>query len=175
MRASRPPLRRRGMGDADRRAVGPVREPPPPGPTTEEGAAAFRLIGFRPFFLAEEWVEESGFSNLVAQFSVFQKYVHALPQHVVENLNHLLVDKGIAREGFDGIFYNLEFCGDRINARHNFGKSTNILFFDGHAETVPTATLPGGLGPNPPGSADLFSSAALKTDTPQWDWRLDQH
>lgn len=73
---------------------------------------------------------------------------------------------------FDGIFYNLYYDGDRINARHGRRTQTNILFFDGHADTYLTAGLPGKLGPNPVGT-DLFNSQVLGA-SPTPCWRLDQ-
>jgi prepilin-type N-terminal cleavage/methylation domain-containing protein/prepilin-type processing-associated H-X9-DG protein len=73
---------------------------------------------------------------------------------------------------FDGIFLNLAFDADRINARHGRLKQTNILFFDGHAETFETNRLPGKMGPNPTGT-DIFTTAALGNST-LLDWRLDQ-
>src|SRR4051812_39094625 len=77
---------------------------------------------------------------------------------------------------FDGIFANIHYDADRISARHGARKSkiTNILFFDGHAQSFPTAGLPGGLGPNAAGT-DLFDPNKLKTNNPGGLlWRLDQ-
>ena len=77
---------------------------------------------------------------------------------------------------FDGIFANIHYDADRISARHGStkGRITNILFFDGHAESFPTASLPGGLGPNSPGT-DRFAPSTLKTNNPGGlYWRLDQ-
>ena len=66
---------------------------------------------------------------------------------------------------YDGVYLNLRAVNrERINARHNRHTATNILFFDGHVETFPTASLP----PD-------FSLATL--DQPQYSsliWRLDQ-
>lgn len=66
---------------------------------------------------------------------------------------------------YDGVYMNLRAVNpDRINARHNRHKATNILFFDGHVETLPTASLP----PD-------FTLAILAQ--PQYAglvWRLDQ-
>jgi prepilin-type N-terminal cleavage/methylation domain-containing protein/prepilin-type processing-associated H-X9-DG protein len=73
---------------------------------------------------------------------------------------------------FDGTFCNLYYEADRISARHNNFTATNLLFFDGHAATLPTASLPGGLGPNPSGT-DLFTLANL-ANYPNLRWRLDQ-
>ena len=47
---------------------------------------------------------------------------------------------------YDGIFYDLNYSANRINARHGNQKYTNIVFFDGHAATYPTDSLPGGIG-----------------------------
>jgi prepilin-type processing-associated H-X9-DG protein len=77
---------------------------------------------------------------------------------------------------FDGLFANLAFAPDRIAARHGSGKGrmTNILFFDGHAESFPTKDLPGGMGPSPTGT-DIFAPSVLKTKNPGGLlWRLDQ-
>jgi prepilin-type processing-associated H-X9-DG protein/prepilin-type N-terminal cleavage/methylation domain-containing protein len=81
---------------------------------------------------------------------------------------------------FDGIFDDLHFDPNRINARHGNRTQTNFLFFDGHAETIPTATLPGGLGvPSSQVGTDIFSTAALKAVNPphnfELNWRTDQN
>jgi prepilin-type processing-associated H-X9-DG protein len=44
---------------------------------------------------------------------------------------------------YDGIFYDLSFNANRLNARHGKNRRTNLLFFDGHAMTVDSAGLPG--------------------------------
>lgn len=75
---------------------------------------------------------------------------------------------------YDGIFLNPHFEADRIHARHNRNRITNVLFADGHAVAYSTEALPGGFGPNAEGT-DLFTTAALraagKTDL---IWRTDQ-
>jgi prepilin-type processing-associated H-X9-DG protein len=38
----------------------------------------------------------------------------------------------------DGTEWNFHVNPNRINARHNGNKATNVLFYDGHAETLPT-------------------------------------
>src|SRR5687768_16053998 len=43
---------------------------------------------------------------------------------------------------FDGISFNLHGRPNRLNARHGKQSATNLLFFDGHAETYPTKDLP---------------------------------
>jgi prepilin-type processing-associated H-X9-DG protein/prepilin-type N-terminal cleavage/methylation domain-containing protein len=45
---------------------------------------------------------------------------------------------------FDGTFCNLFSNPNRLNARHNNMTATNFLFFDGHAETIPTLAIPDG-------------------------------
>jgi prepilin-type processing-associated H-X9-DG protein len=50
---------------------------------------------------------------------------------------------------FDGIFMNLanyNYAAFRVNARHNRMTKTNVLYLDGHAETLTTGTSPGGSG-----------------------------
>lgn len=78
---------------------------------------------------------------------------------------------------FDGIFANIHYDADRISARHGTNKMryTNILFFDGHAESFATKNLPGALGPNAAGT-DVFDPATLKANKNPGNlvWRLDQ-
>jgi len=78
---------------------------------------------------------------------------------------------------FDGIL-GLNFQStnaNRLNARHSNRRITNIAFFDGHAESFPTKSLPGGDGDaNAGGGAgNTFSVANLKK-YPRPLWRLDQ-
>ena len=63
---------------------------------------------------------------------------------------------------------------NRLNARHDRQRATNILFFDGHAESFKTKDLPGGEGDaNPP--SFTFSLANLQLPKyNQIKWRLDQ-
>jgi prepilin-type processing-associated H-X9-DG protein/prepilin-type N-terminal cleavage/methylation domain-containing protein len=74
---------------------------------------------------------------------------------------------------FDGTFLNLYYEADRISARHNNRTTTNLLFFDGHAANVPTAGLPGGLGPNAGGSSP-FNNLTKLQKYPDYRWRMDQ-
>ncbi len=75
---------------------------------------------------------------------------------------------------FDGFYQNLNVNSARINARHNSNTKTNLCFFDGHAATFDTKTLPGG---NLTYSASsLFTKAKLDANYPQPPkWRLDQN
>ena len=74
---------------------------------------------------------------------------------------------------FDGVYQNyMSVNGNRINARHGKRTQTNLLMFDGHAETYRTKDLPGGLGDaNPPGT--LFGLPNL-ANYPYPKWRTDQ-
>jgi len=72
---------------------------------------------------------------------------------------------------FDGIFYDLHFDGNRVNARHGSATrtpKTNILFFDSHCETFNTADLPGGLGPCASGTDIFITAASLANNTTKW-------
>ena len=79
---------------------------------------------------------------------------------------------------FDGIQCH-DFNTNNISARHGRGKTqTNVLFADGHAETIPSKQLPtggastGGWGGNQ-NTSDLRSATTLVNSTfPKW--RLDQ-
>ena len=83
---------------------------------------------------------------------------------------------------FDGVAnFNVQTQNaNRLNARHNRQNNTNLLMFDGHAETFPTADLPGGIG-----DAGKTSGPAQKTFSvspnggnlakyPYPKWRTDQ-
>jgi prepilin-type processing-associated H-X9-DG protein len=76
---------------------------------------------------------------------------------------------------FDGTFLNLYYEADRLSARHNGRLFTNLLFFDGHAATVATIELPGGLGPNAGGSSPFNNLATLNNKYPAYRWRMDQN
>ncbi|QOV88254.1 prepilin-type N-terminal cleavage/methylation domain-containing protein [Humisphaera borealis] len=73
---------------------------------------------------------------------------------------------------FDGLFgFNyLSTNPNRINARHNNRKITNFLFCDGHAESIPTKTLPGGDGVSVATDFDLTNLEKY----PHPKWLLDQ-
>ena len=76
---------------------------------------------------------------------------------------------------FDGVSFNLHGRPNRLNARHNKESVTNILFYDGHADSYPTKALPGGDGNAATGSPAAFALANLRK--PQYNsiiWRLDQ-
>jgi len=74
---------------------------------------------------------------------------------------------------YDGIFYNLNYSANRINARHNRATKTNLLFFDGHCTTTDTAGLPGGIG-NADSPSNPFDSKAGVDKYPEFRWRTDQ-
>jgi len=50
---------------------------------------------------------------------------------------------------FDGLIDNIKTNPSRITARHSGRTKTNLAYFDGHAETVDAAGLPGGFTPTP--------------------------
>jgi prepilin-type processing-associated H-X9-DG protein/prepilin-type N-terminal cleavage/methylation domain-containing protein len=88
---------------------------------------------------------------------------------------------------FDGTFCNLQSNGNRLNARHNNMTATNFLFFDGHAETIPTLAIPNAtttagytatVGSDPFASTSPAIGGGLLTTHPagqQLCWRLDQY
>jgi prepilin-type processing-associated H-X9-DG protein len=79
---------------------------------------------------------------------------------------------------FDGVNLNPLSYPDRINARHNGLRDTNMLFVDGHAATVSTNSLfnnsPNGysLYDDVPSSSASLSS--LQKNFPWPHWRTDQ-
>lgn len=71
---------------------------------------------------------------------------------------------------FDGVgAVNVHGSPNRVSARHNKMSVTNLLMFDGHAESIRTADIPGGMV----APIDAFSKANLK-GKPAPHWRLDQ-
>ena len=76
---------------------------------------------------------------------------------------------------FDGISINLQSTNaNRLNARHNKQTATNILFFDGHADTYPTKGLPGGVGDaNPAGTTFGLTNLQDPKYAGGPKWRLD--
>jgi prepilin-type processing-associated H-X9-DG protein len=79
---------------------------------------------------------------------------------------------------YDGLFgLNIFNNPNRINARHKHSTMTNIVYFDSHAETFPTADLPGGMTVPQSLYTTVFGSASY-LDThyppPNPKWRLDQ-
>jgi prepilin-type N-terminal cleavage/methylation domain-containing protein/prepilin-type processing-associated H-X9-DG protein len=76
---------------------------------------------------------------------------------------------------FDGNFFDLWYNANRINARHNGFRKTNLLFFDGHAQTVDTTTLPG-VGPivTTPILTSPYANAALLSKNTSVRWRTDE-
>jgi prepilin-type N-terminal cleavage/methylation domain-containing protein/prepilin-type processing-associated H-X9-DG protein len=77
---------------------------------------------------------------------------------------------------FDGVFLNIQTVNaNRLNARHANKKMTNLLFADGHAESVHTKDLPGGdQDANQPGGASTTFGLANLRNYPYPKWRLDQ-
>jgi len=75
---------------------------------------------------------------------------------------------------FDGL-YGLNYLitnANRINARHNDKKITNLAFVDGHAESIQTAALPGGSSDQSSPTSEFLRANLVKYPFPKW--RLDQ-
>ena len=73
---------------------------------------------------------------------------------------------------FDGVAFILTHNANRLNARHKNRHVTNLLFFDGHADSIRTSTIPGGEGNAPVTSFKWAGLHALPPGGPLW--RLDQ-
>lgn len=74
---------------------------------------------------------------------------------------------------FDGLFFNFNGSGrSRIAARHNGRKITNVLFFDGHAESIDRAELPWGSSssPNSQGNSPSTVAQNLQAQWPRTKW-----
>lgn len=73
---------------------------------------------------------------------------------------------------FDGLygFNYMTTNANRIHARHNNMKITNFLFCDGHAESLPTKSLPGGDGVATAADFDLTNLEKF----PYPKWFMDQ-
>jgi prepilin-type processing-associated H-X9-DG protein len=77
---------------------------------------------------------------------------------------------------YDGLWANqMSVNANRVNARHLRRTMTNMLFFDGHAESITTSSLPGGAGDanKPAGPAVTFGAANL-ANFPFPKWRINQ-
>jgi prepilin-type N-terminal cleavage/methylation domain-containing protein/prepilin-type processing-associated H-X9-DG protein len=78
---------------------------------------------------------------------------------------------------FDGLYGNYDSTNpSRVAARHERKRKTNLVFFDGHAVTVETASLPGGLYPQASGT-NPFNITTLNQQyhaPPNPMWLLDQ-
>jgi prepilin-type N-terminal cleavage/methylation domain-containing protein/prepilin-type processing-associated H-X9-DG protein len=76
---------------------------------------------------------------------------------------------------FDGLL-GLNYTGNanRINARHIRQSVTNVAFFDGHAESVPTKSIPGGIGDARQDGGGTPFSLANCNKYPYPLWRMDQ-
>src|ERR1700730_7140931 len=50
------------------------------------------------FFLSKKWVEKLRLPNVLAEFPMLKKHMHRLPESVIEDFDHLLVDEWILRD-----------------------------------------------------------------------------
>jgi prepilin-type N-terminal cleavage/methylation domain-containing protein/prepilin-type processing-associated H-X9-DG protein len=73
---------------------------------------------------------------------------------------------------FDGVSFNLHKRPNRLNARHAKASITNLLFFDGHAESFRTKDLPGRDGAAT--AADFDLANLQRPEFNSIKWRLDQ-
>ena len=73
------------------------------------------------FLLAKEWIEKSGIADIMAQFAMFQKDMHTFPKRVIKDLDDLLMNERILREGLYGIG-TLPLLEERRSARSLIGK-----------------------------------------------------
>ena len=73
---------------------------------------------------------------------------------------------------FDGVSFNVQTRPNRLNARHNKLTITNLLFFDGHADSYATKSLPGEDGD----ATKVPNFDKTNLTQPQYNdikWRLD--
>jgi prepilin-type processing-associated H-X9-DG protein/prepilin-type N-terminal cleavage/methylation domain-containing protein len=77
---------------------------------------------------------------------------------------------------FDGVLglNHQSTNANRLNARHDKQRVTNILFFDGHAESFKTKDLPGGDGNANPAGTTFDPKGTELQKKPYPVWRLDQ-
>jgi len=79
---------------------------------------------------------------------------------------------------YDGTYYWHSQDDTRINCRHQNWSAANLLFADGHVETVPDAQLPGGKNsPYPPTASqpkELGNPTALDARNPAIKWMTTQ-
>ncbi|QOV88832.1 type II secretion system protein [Humisphaera borealis] len=148
--------------------------PTPNGRKDMTGARPLRTKSKSSGLVIDTWY---GVNAVISDFNTIQAPVRRVPASG-GTTDYRIVKMAQIRESsrvpflFDGIFMHLHFEADRLNARHNNQRTTNILFFDGHAASYDTATLPGGMGPNTSGT-DVFSNANLGSNR-DIKWRLDQ-
>ena len=114
-----------------------------------------------------------------------------IPAHVLPDLNsppashgyNVLPKLGSMRFSdevvwlYDGIFYDLTYNANRLNARHQNFTKTNLLFYDGHAATYDTAGFPGGIGNAGMNGSTPFTQSgtpsAVLTADQSAKWRID--
>jgi prepilin-type processing-associated H-X9-DG protein/prepilin-type N-terminal cleavage/methylation domain-containing protein len=77
---------------------------------------------------------------------------------------------------FDGLLYNqMGQNANRVSARHGKKTQTNIAFFDGHAATIRTKDLPGGMGTaNAAETNAAFTLTNLQQNYPYPLWLMEQ-
>lgn len=166
-------------------SVSPISKPFPTSRKDQLGARPWRTQSESTGIIIDTWYGINAdwrSDNNYASPSHFQPYQKAGSTYV-----YAFTKLGSIRHSaemvfmYDGCFYDLPYVGsgqagaNRINARHNRARQTNLLFFDGHAATYDMGEIPG--GPNDANSpVNPFSS---KTELAKWPgntrWRTDQN
>ena len=145
--------------------------PGAPYPTSKQdpwGARPFRVQSFGGGFWLDLWYGINGTtSGSEAEFLAIP--YRRIPRDGVDSDTRLEKVSSMKRSSalvfiFDGVFMNIHSVNPhRVNARHNDRKTTNILFADGHAESVASASLP----------PDFTRATLLKSQYRAYRWRLD--
>jgi prepilin-type processing-associated H-X9-DG protein len=140
-----------------------------PYPTSKQdlwGARPYRVESFGGKFFLDLWYGINGTtSGNEAEFLAIP--YRRIPRDGVDADTRLEKVSSMKRSSslvfiFDGVFMNIHNVNPhRVNARHNDRKVTNILFADGHAESVASASLP----------PDFTRTTLEKHRT--YRWRLD--
>ena len=132
------------------------------------GARPFRVQSFGGGFWLDLWYGINGTtSGSEAEFLAIP--YRRIPRDGVDGDTRLEKVSSMKRSSalvyiFDGVFMNIHNVNPhRVNARHNNRTITNILFADGHAESVPSASLP----------PDFTRATLLKSQYRAYRWRLD--
>ena len=77
---------------------------------------------------------------------------------------------------YDGQYFRYAAVNpSRITGRHNRKSVTNLVFYDGHAISYPTASLPGGLTPSSSSNPFNITNLSANYPAPQYPmWFMEQ-
>jgi prepilin-type processing-associated H-X9-DG protein/prepilin-type N-terminal cleavage/methylation domain-containing protein len=121
-----------------------------PAPTTRQdarGAVPCRTVSKSTGIIVDTWYGINSSLNDSADNGINPPYLtpcHRFPDSNLHPKVSQILDTTRMVFIFDGTFCNLWSNPNRLNARHNGNTATNFLFFDGHAETIPTLAIPNG-------------------------------